>query len=74
MRTESQRPPEAAQTTTVAGGNSLAMRFSPDRKEAMDLEMICPISEAPLPRREDRGPPLSADLLEHHRRSKSEER
>ena len=79
MRTESQRPPEAGPTTTSI---TLAMRFSPDRKDATDLEAISPLKHSPLPeapplRREDRGPPLSADLLtlgNRDRRSKSEER
>ena len=80
MRTESQRPPKAGPTTASI---PIAMRFSPDRKDALDLEAICPLktsphSEAPpLRHHEDRGPPLSADLLtlgNRDRRSKSEER
>ena len=79
MRTESQRPPEAGPTTASI---AMTMRFSPDRKDAVDLEAICPVknpplSEAPPLRHEERGPPLSADLLtlgNRDRRSKSEER
>lgn len=79
MRRESQRPPKAGPNTTSI---PMAIRFSPDRKDAMDLEAICPLknlplSEAPPLRHDNRGPPLSADLLtlgNRDRRSKSEER
>lgn len=74
MRSESQRPPEVAEKTAAGGAHGLTSSFSTDRKEAMDLEAICPLKEAPPIRRDDRGPPLSADLLEHHRRSRSVER
>lgn len=74
MRTDSQRPPEVSTAAT-----SLASRFSPDRKDAIDIKTMCPLNDthpgdAPPIRPEPRGPPLSADLLsERHRRSKSEE-
>lgn len=74
MRTDSQRPPEVSTAAT-----SLASRFSPDRKDTIDIKTMCPLNDthpgdAPPIRPEPRGPPLSADLLsERHRRSKSEE-
>ena len=71
MRTDSQRPPEVSAAIT-----NLTSRFSPDRKDAMEIQAICPLEDTPPTDAPPtlRGPPLSADLLsERHRRSKSEE-
>ena len=71
----------AENTVTAAGGdrNERAdiaedfvvrrrKKFSDDRHDAMDLELIVPLSDVPACASQ------SADLLERHRRSRSEER